>query len=137
MLISSTFKPPYNFDLSKNKEYTALRIAGGDRRRKIESIESTLLTGGVAPPRDAARRKTITPSTIRSKPIAPSRASRSRNDSRLLICESQDGRRLGSEAVQPERNPPGPVVPHAVIYLHRASEVQNDHAVSLCSWHSL
>lgn len=88
MLISSTFKPPYNFDFSKNKEYTALRIAGGNKRRRIDSIESTLLRGGVAPPNDAARRKSITPSTIRSKPIAPSRASRSRNDSRLLICES-------------------------------------------------
>src|ERR1700693_4421302 len=137
MLISSTFKPPYNFDLSKNKEYTALRIAGGNRRRRIENIESTLLGGGVAPPNDAARRKSIAPSTIRSKPIAPSLASWSRNDSRLLICGSQDGRSLGSEAVQPERNPPRPVVPNAVIYLHRGSEVLNDHSVSLCSWHSL
>jgi hypothetical protein len=37
----------------------------------------------------------------------------------------------------PERNASGPVAPNAVIHLHRALEVLNDHVVSLCSWHSL
>jgi len=34
---SKTLRPPYNFDFSKNREYTALRIAGGKRNRKRSS----------------------------------------------------------------------------------------------------
>lgn len=85
MLTSKTFRPPYNFDFSKNREYTALRIAGGNRRKRIESTENTLLRDGAVPPHDAASGKSITPSTIRSRPIVPNGASRNRSDNRSLI----------------------------------------------------
>jgi hypothetical protein len=57
---------PQTFDFSKNKEYTALRIAGGNRRRRIESIESPLLRGAV-PPNDAVSGKSITPSNSKKQ----------------------------------------------------------------------
>lgn len=77
MVASKTLNPPYNFDFSKNREYTALRIAGGRRKKRIENI---LPLDGSAPPNDAPRGRRNTPSTIRRELMAPSGASRNRND---------------------------------------------------------
>lgn len=87
MVASKTLRPPYNFDFSKNSEYTALRIARGNRKN---TIESTLLRAVSTPSNDAAKGMSITPNTIRSKLIAPSRASRNRNDNQSLICARAD-----------------------------------------------
>src|SRR5437879_4891130 len=90
MVASKTLRHPYNFDFSKNREYKALMIAGGKRKKRIEN---TLLTDGSAPPNDVARGRRITPSTTRSKLIAPSGASRNRNDNQFLICRKVDTKR--------------------------------------------
>ena len=83
IVVSKMLRPPYNFDFSKNREYTALRIAGGNRKR---TIKSTRRRDASIPPNAVATGKSITPSTIRSELIAPSRASRNRNDNQSLIC---------------------------------------------------
>jgi hypothetical protein len=90
MAASKTLRLPYNFDFSKNREYTALRIAGGKRKKRKEN---TFLMDGSAPPNDATRGRRITPSTIRTKLITPSSASRSRNDDQFLICRKVDEKR--------------------------------------------
>src|ERR1039458_4095440 len=87
MLARNTFKPPQNFDFSKNREYTALRIAGGNRSKRIESIDSTLLMDGAVPPNDPAIGKSNTPSTVRSRPIVPKGASRNR--SAFIVSSSE------------------------------------------------
>jgi hypothetical protein len=87
MAASKTLRLPHNFDFSKNREYTALRIAGGKRKKRIEN------TDGSAPPNDVTSGREITPSTIRSKLIAPSSASRNRNDDQFLICRKVDEKR--------------------------------------------
>jgi hypothetical protein len=90
MVASKKLRLPHNFDFSKNREYTALRIAGGKRKRRIEN---TLLMDSSAPPKDVATGRRITPSTTRSKLIAPSGASRNRNDNQFLICRKVDTKR--------------------------------------------
>jgi hypothetical protein len=87
MVASKTLRLPHSFDFSKNREYSALRIAGGKRKRRIENA---LLMDGSAPPKDVATGRRITPSTTRSKLIAPSGASRNRNDNQFLICRKVD-----------------------------------------------
>jgi hypothetical protein len=101
MVASKTLRPPYNFDFSKNREYTALRIAGGKRKKRIENA---FLTDDSAPPNDVARGRRIRPSTTRSKLIAPSSASRNRNDDQFLICrkKSTQSAKFGGEAVYRE-----------------------------------
>jgi hypothetical protein len=90
VVASKTLRPPYNFDFSKNREYTALRIAGGKRNKRIEN---TLLMDDSAPPNDVARGRRITPSTMRSKLIGPSGASWNRNDNQFIICRKVDTKR--------------------------------------------
>jgi hypothetical protein len=100
MVASKTHRLPHNFDFSKNREYTALRIAGGKRKRRIENA---LLMDSSAPPKDVATGRRITPSTTRSKLIAPSGASRNRNDNQCLISsfaeKSTQSAKFGGEAV--------------------------------------
>jgi hypothetical protein len=90
MAASKTLRVPYNFGFSKNREYTALRIAGGKRKKRIEN---TFLTDDSAPPNDVTRRRGITPSTIRSKLIAPSSASRNRGAAIYRQPRAGDGER--------------------------------------------
>jgi len=51
MVASKTLRLPHNFDFSKNREYTALRIEGGKRKRRIENALLILLMDGSAPPK--------------------------------------------------------------------------------------
>jgi hypothetical protein len=92
MAASKTLRLPYNFDFSKNREYTALRIAGGKRNRRIENA---FLMDDSAPPNDVARGKRIKPSIIRSELIAPNGALRNRSDSQSLIWPKAETARGG------------------------------------------
>jgi hypothetical protein len=94
MAASKTLRVPYNFDFSKNREYTALRIAGGKRKKKRKKrIENTLLRDDSAPPNEVTRRRRITASTTRSKLIAPSSASRNRSAAIYRQPRAGDGER--------------------------------------------
>jgi hypothetical protein len=46
MVASKTLRLPHSFDFSKNREYSALRIAGGKRKRRMENA---LLHGWFCP----------------------------------------------------------------------------------------
>lgn len=80
MLASKILRHPYNFDFSKNNEYRALRIAGG---KKKKGIESAVMMDHSFPP-SAAKGNSITANTIRAKLIVPTDASRNRNDNQLV-----------------------------------------------------